>query len=482
MNRRMILSLLCIIMRLEAVFMLPPLVISIHQQEHDAVTAFLLTIVVMLFSSMTTYLLPPSNKIIYAREGLLTVAMAWIMVSIFGAFPFFLSGEIPNFVDCLFETVSGFTTTGASILSDVESLSMGLLYWRSFTHWLGGMGVLVFLLAIAPLAKGKGSFMYLLRAESPGPEVDKLVPKLHKSAALLYAIYVVMTLIQIFLLLAGGMPLFDSVTTAFGTAGTGGFSIKNDSMIGYTLYQQAVVTIFMALFGVNFNIYYLLLMKKFRKAFLSQELRAYFGIMLGDIFLMTWNVLTMFGGNLGQALHHVSFQVSSVMTTTGFCTQDFDLWPEFSRTILVILMIVGACAGSTGGGIKIARVVLIFKSAVSTFRRMLRPRSVSVIQIDGHTVEKDTINSMYSFLIIYSVVAIFSILLISLDNLSFETNVTAVLACLNNIGPGLDVVGPVGNYSSFSNFSKLVLSFTMLVGRLEIFPMLILFLPSAWKR
>ncbi len=481
MNHRMILRLVCYILRIGAICMLPALVISLFCQEWSAIMGLCAAVVLSALLSLITFLLPPRTKEIGAQEGFLSVALCWIAVSLTGALPFFLSGEIPNFIDCIFETVSGFTTTGASILLNVEGLSKGLLYWRSFTHWLGGMGVLVFLLAVVPMGKGKNSLLHVMRAESPGPQVDKLVPQLQKSAKILYTIYIGLTLIQIVLLLLGGMSLFDSFCTAFGTAGTGGFGVKNDSMAGYSPYLQTVCTVFMALFGINFSIFYLLLLRQFSRVLCNQELRLYLGVMLGSIALITWNILPLFQGSVKDALHHAAFQVSSIMTTTGFSTVDFNLWPAFSKALLVALMIFGACAGSTGGGIKSARVLLMFKASKRSVKRMLMPRSVSVVHMDDQVVSEDVIQNTYSYLAVYALTAILSVLLISVDERSIETNVTAVLACLNNIGPGMDLVGPMSNYSHFSGFSKLVLSFNMLAGRLELFPVLLLFVREAWN-
>lgn len=481
MNHRMILRLVCYILRIEAVCMLPALGISVFQGESGAVLGLSIAIVLSALLSLSTYAFRPIVKEISAREGFLSVALCWIAVSVLGALPFFFSGAIPNFVDCLFETISGFTTTGASILSDVEALPMGLLYWRSFTHWLGGMGVLVFLLAVVPMGKGKNTLLHVMRAESPGPQVDKLVPTLQKSAKILYGLYIGLTLLQIVLLLAGGMPLFDSVTTAFGTAGTGGFGIKNTSIGGYSPYLQTVCTVFMALFGMNFSVFYLLLLRQLSRVLHNQELWLYVGTMLGSIALITWNIVPMYS-NVGEALHHAAFQVSSIMTTTGFSTANYDLWPAFSRMLLILLMILGACAGSTGGGIKVARVLLLFKASRRSVKRMLRPRSVSRVHMDGQLVSEDVIQNTYSYLAVYSIIAILAMLVISIDEFDVVTNITAVLACLNNIGPGLGMVGPMGNYGDFSWLSKLVLSFTMLVGRLEVFPMLMLFIPLTWRK
>lgn len=482
MNYQIIFFLISHILRLEAVFMLPALAISLYQKETAASAGFLLTILLLSMLSLPGIGRPPERKSFYAREGFVVVGLVWIVVSVFGALPFYVSGAIPNPIDCLFETVSGFTTTGASILTNVEALPLSLLYWRSFTHWLGGMGVLVFLLAVMPMVKSGGNSLHLLRAESPGPQVGKLLPRMHDSAKMLYGIYVALTLIQIVLLLAGGMPLFDSVTTAFGTAGTGGFAIKNDSLASYSVYLQAVVTVFMALFGINFNIFYFLLIRDFSKVWKSEELRAYLGIMFASTALVAMDLMHTLQEPFGRALHLASFQVSSIMTTTGFATADFNAWPELSRMILVLLMILGACAGSTGGGIKSARVLILWRAARKNIERMLHPRAVRRVTIDDKIVDGDTIDGVNVYMTFYCIIIAVSALLVSVDNFSFETTITAVLSCLNNVGPGLDLVGPMGNYSAFSNFSKLILTGDMLIGRLEIFPMLFLFTPSVWKR
>ncbi len=482
MNHRMILRLICYILRVEAVCLLPSVGISWYQGETASTIGLAISAALAGVLSLSTYLFRPKAREIGAREGFLSVGLCWIAVSALGALPFVLSGAIPHFIDAFFETISGFTTTGASILTDVEAMPMGLLYWRSFTHWLGGMGVLVFLLAVMPMGKGKNSLLYVMRAESPGPQVDKLVPKLQNSAKILYTIYIVLTLIQMALLLLGGMPFFDSITTAFGTAGTGGFGIKGDSLAGYSPYLQGVCTVFMALFGVNFSVFYLLLLRQFSRVLHNQELWTYLGLMLGSIALITWDILPQFGRNVWEAFHHAAFQVSSIMTTTGFATIDFNQWPTLSKSLLVVLMVVGACAGSTGGGIKVARLVLLSKAGHRGIKRMLRPRSVAQVHMDGQLVSEDMIQNAYSYLSTYCAIILASVLLIAVDDFSLETNITAVLACLNNIGPGLDMVGPTGNFSQFSGLGKLVLSFDMLVGRLEIFPMLLLFVPSAWRK
>ena len=482
MNYKMIGRFIAQIILIEMVFLLPALVISLFGQEWDAVQGFLYTLVIMAVLSGLLFLLcRKAGRLFGAREGLVCVGFSWIVLSILGALPFFLSGQIPNFIDALFETVSGFTTTGASILSDVEALSKGLLYWRSFTHWVGGMGVLVFLLAISTGGEqGKGFTMHLMRAESPGPDVGKLVPKMKQTATILYAIYIALTVLNVLFLLLGKMPLFDAVCTAFGTAGTGGFGIKNDSLASYSSYLQIVTTVFMFLFGVNFSCYYLLLLKQFRGVFRDEELRLYIGIALTSIILICLNIYKLYG-NVADTLRHAAFQVSSIMTTTGFSTTDFDLWPSFSKGILLMLMVVGACAGSTGGGIKVARVLLIFKSLQRNIRKILNPQKVMVVRNNGRAVDEKVLDNTNAYLSAYLIILILSMLVISLDGFSTGTNLSAVLACFNNIGPGMELVGPTANYGCYSGLSKIILSLDMLAGRLEIFPILVLLSRSAWK-
>ena len=383
-------------------------------------------------------------------------------------------------MDAVFETVSGFTTTGASILSDVEGLSKGLLYWRSFTHWLGGMGVLVFLLAISSGGK-EGFTMHLLRAESPGPDVGKLVPKMRKTATILYMIYVAMTAINVIFLLCGGMNWLDALCTAFGTAGTGGFGVYNDSMSSCTPYIQNVTTVFMFLFGINFSCYYLILLKQSRAVFKDEELRLYFGIVIAAIALICANVYHLYG-NLSDTIRHSAFQVSSIITTTGYTTADYELWPAFSKGILLMLMVVGACAGSTGGGIKVARVLLLFKSLRRNIQQILNPKKVQVVRNNGRPVSESVLANTNAYLAAYVIIIVVSYLLISLDNMSIGSTFSAVLCCFNNIGPGMEAVGPTCNFGHLSDLSKLVLSADMLAGRLEIFPMLVLLSRSAWKR
>ena len=482
MNRRIIGKLLGVLLLLECVFLFPSVVVSVLYHEPTALRAVFLTMVIAAVLGGGLWLsCRKADRHFYAREGMLVTALGWIVLSAVGALPFVISGAIPHYVDALFEVISGFTTTGASILTEVESMPKGLLFWRSFTHWLGGMGILVFLLAIVPMGKDGGYSVHLLRAESPGPSVSKLVPKMRQTAAILYGIYLALTVLNILFLLAGRMPLFDSLCTAFGTAGTGGFGVKNNSIAGYSPYIQTVCTVFMALFGVNFSVYFLILLRKFKQVLRNEELWLYVGIMLSSIAVITWNVASMFS-NVGEALHHAAFAVSSVMTTTGFATEDFNAWPQLSRTILVVLMICGASAGSTGGGIKSARLLLLIKSLRAKMRQMLHPRSVNLVRMDGHAVSDETLQGINTYMSAYCAIAIVSLLVLSLDGLSMETNLTGMLACLNNIGPGLGLVGPTGNYSCFTALSKIVLMVDMLLGRLEIFPLLIMLSPRTWRK
>ena len=481
MNFKMMGKFISQIVAIEAVFLLPALVISLCCGEWTAVQGFLIALAAMIILSGALYVLcRKAGRLFGAREGFVCVSFCWIILSLLGALPFCVSGAIPNYIDALFETVSGFTTTGASILSNVEALPKGLSYWRSFTHWVGGMGVLVFLLAIAP-GGGKGFTMHLLRAESPGPDVGKLVPKMKQTALILYLIYIGLTVLNMIFLLCGGMPLLDAVCTAFGTAGTGGFGIKNDSLAGYNSYLQWVTAIFMFLFGINFSCYYLLLLKQIRGVFKDEELRLYFGIAITAIVLITLNIFRMYD-TLGETIRHAAFQVSSIMTTTGFATTDFDQWPAFSKAILLMLMVVGASAGSTGGGIKVARVLLIFKSLRRNIRKILNPSKVQVVRNNGKPVDEQVLDNTNAYLGAYVIIVILSVLIISLDGFSTTTNISAVLACFNNIGPGLELVGPTCNYGGYSILSKLVLILDMLAGRLEIFPLLVLLSRSAWRR
>jgi len=479
MNFKIISYILGWVLKIEALTMLLPLLCAFCYGEQQMLLVFTgciaMTFIVGVFFSFKK----PQHRSMYAKEGFVIVALSWICMSLFGAIPFWISGYIPSFIDALFETVSGFTTTGASILANVEALPKSLLFWRSFTHWIGGMGVLVFLVAILPLSGGGN--MHLIKAESPGPSVSKLVPTVRATAKLLYAIYMGLTVLEIILLLCGGMPLYDAITLSFGTAGTGGFGIRNSSIAEYSAYCQIVITVFMFLFGIDFSIFHLLLLRRFRSIFKSAELKGYFGIVLISILLVTFNCRDLFS-NFSEALRHGAFQVTSIMTTTGYSTTNFDLWPSFSKSILVFLMFVGACAGSTGGGIEVSRVIILLKSIVKEIRTAAHPRSTMKITMNGRVVPHETVRAVNVFMASYLVVFALSVLLISLDNFDFTSNFTAVAATINNIGPGLAAVGPTQNFSGFSDFSTLIMTFDMLIGRLEIFPILILFSPRTWKK
>jgi len=480
MNFKMMGRFVAQILSIEGVFMIPALLISLFNSESMAVKGFLVAIgAILAVVLLLSMLCRGAPSAFYAKEGLVCVGASWIVLSLLGCLPFYVSREIPSFIDAFFEIVSGFTTTGASILPAVEPLSKGILYWRSFSHWLGGMGVLVFLLAFTG-GKGQGFTMHLLRAESPGPAVGKLVPKMRTTAAILYIIYIVLTLLNILFLILGDMPLFEAVCHAFGTAGTGGFGVKNDSFTSYSPYLQNVTTVFMILFGVNFSCYYLLLIRQWKNVIRDEELRLYFGIILGATVLIVLNTRGLYS-TLEEAIRHAAFQVGSIITTTGYATVDFDLWPSFSKTILLCLMVVGACAGSTGGGLKVARVLLIIKALRRNIRRMLNPRRVQVVRNNGSAVDEQILDNTNAYLAAYVLIIFAVFMIISLDGFSVGTNFSAVLCTFNNIGPGLEAVGPTCNFSNFSPLSKLVLSWAMLAGRLEIFPMLVLFSKNTWK-
>ncbi|MDD7267717.1 MAG: TrkH family potassium uptake protein [Lachnospiraceae bacterium] len=481
MNKKMILHILGRMLQVEAALLLLPLSVGLWYRD-DSVPALLGTMIASAALGTLISWKKPENSVLFVRDGFIATATSWMLLSLIGSMPFFFSGYIPNLTDAVFETVSGFTTTGSSILTDVEALPHGLLFWRSFTHWIGGMGVLVFVLAVIPLLGG-GQNLHLMRAESPGPKVGKLVPNLRKTAIYLYMIYTIMTVAQIILLLLSGMPLFDAVTLSFGSAGTGGFGIRNNSIAGYTTLQQLILTIAMILFGVNFQAYFLIATKKAREIFHLEEVRWYFIIILSAIAMITAHLTIRDGWSmLGNNLHHVAFTVGSIITTTGYATVDFETWTSFAKTVLVMLMFIGACAGSTGGGIKISRIIIYFKSIRKELHRVVHPRRVKVLQLDGHVVNHDTQRSINVFLALYFMLVALSILVVSLDGKDLITNFTAVAATINNIGPGLAVVGPTGNFSSFSLLSKWVFIFDMLVGRLELFPLVILFTRSAWGK
>ena len=481
MNYKMMGRFTAQILSIEGFFMVPALLISLYCGDIMAIKGFLFTILLIVgIVAVLFWICRGAPSAFYAKEGLVCVGLSWIILSAVGCLPFYISREIPLFVDCFFEMVSGFTTTGASIVPDVEELSKGILYWRSFSHWLGGMGVLVFLLAFTG-EKGQGFTMHLLRAESPGPSVGKLVPKMRKTAGILYLLYIALTVLDILFLLAGGMSLFESVCHAFGTAGTGGFGVKADSFASYSPYLQNVTTVFMILFGVNFSCYYLLLLRQFRNVFRDEELRLYFGVILVSILLIVLN-LRGFYDTLAETIRHAAFQVGSIITTTGYATTDFDLWPSFSKTILLCLMVMGASAGSTGGGLKVARVLILFKALRRNIRQMLNPRKVMVVRSNDEVMDEAIIDNTNAYLAAYVIIIFAVFAIISLDGFSTGTNFSAVLCTFNNIGPGLEAVGPTCNFSAFSPLSKLVLSWAMLAGRLEIFPVLILFSRNTWRR
>lgn len=483
MNKKIVGRVVGALLVLEAVFMLPAMLLCLADGDPAAALGFAGAVLIACLVGGALLLWARQGVgSFYAQEGFVATALSWIVISFVGALPFWLSGAIPHFVDALFEIVSGFTTTGASILPEVESLPRGILLWRSFSHWLGGMGMLVFLLAVVPIARrGTGANIHLMRAESPGPSVGKLTPKLQNTALILYGIYMLLTALDVVFLLAGGMPLFDSLCTAFGTAGTGGFGIKNDSIAGYSPYLQTVTTVFMFLFGVNFSLYFLLLLRRWKDFFFDEELRLYAGVTFGAIAVITFNIRGMFS-SLGQALHHAAFQVSSIITTTGFSTVDFDQWPSLSKGVLLILMCLGACAGSTGGGLKMARVLLLLKGFRRSLRQTLNPRRVQLVRVNGHPVAEDVLAGTNAYLAAYCALVVLSFLVVSVDGLSITTNLSAVIACFNNIGPGFEGVGAARNFGHYSDLSKLVLTLDMLLGRLEIYPILALVSRHTWSR
>ena len=472
-----------LILLITGIFQLFPLLIAVIDHEPRNILAYIESLcLILLVGSALLLFSRGGNRMFSAHEGFAATGLSWIFMSAFGALPFFLSGQIPSYVDAFFEMVSGFTTTGASILTDVEALSRCNLFWRSFSHWLGGMGVLVFLLAVVPGArKNGGTGIYLMRAESPGPSVDKLTPHLRQTAMILYGIYILLTALCIGCLLLGGMPVFDSFCIAFGTAGTGGFAIKNSSMGGYSCFLQTVVTVFMFLFGVNFSLYYMLLLRKFKAVFKNEELRLYFGIAASSIVLIAINISRMYN-TVYESVHHAAFQVVSIMTTTGYGTVDFEQWPAFSKAILLSLMFIGASAGSTGGGLKVSRVLLLMKSIRRTIRKALHPRRVQPVYMDGRAVSEEVCDNVNAYLAIYCVILVLSFAIISVDGFSIGTNFSAVASCFNNIGPGFELVGATQNFSIYSDLSKIILSLDMLLGRLEIFPLLLLLSPDTWSR
>lgn len=479
MNYGMIRYILGKMLGVEALVLLIPALVSVIYQE-EGVTAFLMTSALLTAFYLLFGRKKPENTRIYAKEGLVVVALAWILWSVFGAMPFYISGAIPKFIDALFETVSGFTTTGSTILTNIAGLPKGMNFWRCLTHWIGGMGVLVFVMVLTTL--DKESSMHLMRAEVPGPEADKLVPKARDTAKILYGMYFALTVLEVIFLLAGGMNLYDSIIHSFSTAGTGGFSNRNDSIAYYnSAYIDGVITVFMILFGINFNMYYLILLKNVKAVFKNEEVRAYLGIIAASTIAILFNIMHLYETPL-KAFRYAVFQVASVITTTGFATADFNLWPELSKCILLTIMVVGACAGSTGGGVKVSRVLIFLKSVKQEIKRLLHPKSVSVVKVNGKKVSDETMRAVYIYFIAYVFILIASVLVVSINNFDFATTFSGVLTTLNNIGPGISAVGPVENFSNFSVLSKVVFCLDMLIGRLEIFPFLMLFSASLWRK
>lgn len=478
MNKRMVAFFLGYVLRIEAALLVLPIIVSVIYWEKDALIMTAIAVATYL-CGLAISVKKPANTSFYTREGFVAVSLSWIVLSVVGALPFFLTGAIPSFVDALFETISGFTTTGASILSEVESISKGVLFWRSFTHWIGGMGVLVFMLAILPFAEGDN--IHIMRAESPGPSVGKLVPKVKSTAKILYSIYIVITLLEMILLKISGMSLYESIVMTFGTVGTGGFAVLNSGCTEYTVLQQGIITVFMIMCGVNFNAYFLLATRKIKDALTSEEILTYLGILAFAAITIALNISGSFD-SFWMALHHSLFNVAACMTTTGYSSMDFALWPTYSKLMLVTVMFVGGCAGSTAGGMKVSRIVIGFKTVKKELSHLIHPRSVKILKFDGKPIEHSVLRGVNVFIICYFVILFVSVLLVSLDGRDVVTTVTSVIATINNIGPGLAEVGPMSNFGSFSIMSKCVLMFDMLAGRLELFPLLLLFMPKTWKR
>ncbi len=479
MNYGVVVYLLGWLLEFEGFFLVLPCLVGVAYREEDAIFYAISSLICLIFGLIITRF-KPKSRALYAREGFVIVALSWLLLSAFGALPFVMSGAIPSYVDALFETASGFTTTGATILSDVEALSKSANFWRTFTHWVGGMGVLVFMMAVVPLADGRN--MYLMKAESPGPTVGKLVPRIKSTAKILYGMYIVLSVMEFIFLLAGRVSPYDAMTITFGTAGTGGFGIYNDSMAGFSSYVQIVITVFMTAFGVNFTFYYLLILgKRWKDAFRMSEVRVYFGIIVLAVALICVDIHSLFQSGF-DTIKHAAFQVASIITTTGYSSVDFDKWPEFSKTILLFLMFVGACAGSTGGGMKVSRIIIWSKTFLKELKVMIHPRNIYKVSVDGRKVEHEVVRSVNVFLVAYIMVFVTSVFIVSMDEFDFMTNFSAVAATINNVGPGFNAVGPIENFSIFSSPQKLVLIFDMIAGRLELFPLLLLFSPSTWKK
>lgn len=478
MNYRIVGYVLGMLLMFEGIFMAAPILTAAIYGESELSVFIGVALFCIGIGILTSKLCRPKTKTMFAREGYLIVAFSWILLSICGALPFVISGAIPSFIDALFESVSGFTTTGATILGDVESLPKSILMWRSFTHWFGGMGVLVFIMAFIPLSGGQN--MYIMKAESPGPSVGKLVPRIKTTALILYSMYLALTVLEFIFLAAGDMNIFEAINTAVATAGTGGFGVKNNSIGGFSSYTQIVVTVFMFLFSVNFTSFYLLLRGKFKEA-LNSEIKVFFGLSILASVIIFLNTRSLYSEN-SEALKHSVFAVGTIMSTTGFTTVDFNAWPEVSRSVILLLMLIGACAGSTCGGFKISRIIILFQSMIKELQILIHPRQVKKIKVDGRQVEHEIVRSVHVFLICYVLILMISTFLLSFDGHDLITNFTAASTTLNNVGPGLEMVGPISNFSVFSTSSKIVLIFDMLVGRLEIFPILLLFTPSTWKK
>lgn len=479
MNRKMISYTVGKITALEAILLLLPAAVALYYRESCIFPILISAAVSAAVGGLLLLLSKPKDKTIYAKDGFMITALAWIILSAIGALPFFISGEIPNYIDAFFETVSGFTTTGASILADIEKMSRGLLFWRSFTHWIGGMGVLVLMVALFPSDSGRS--IHILRAEMPGPIVGKLVPKAKNTAKILYLIYIVLTVLQMVILFTGGMPLFDSVVLSFGTAGTGGFGIRADSVASYSPYLQNVITVFMVLFGINFNIFYLILIRRVKSVFKNTELWCYLGLFAVATALIAVNIYPMYN-SVGDAVRLSAFQTASIMSTTGYATANFDLWPGLSRSIILLLMFIGASAGSTAGGLKVSRVIMLLKTMRKDLKYRLHPKTVSVVRYEGKTLDKATARGVGSYFILYAVLFVIVFFILSFEPFSMETNISAAASCINNVGPGLGSVGPALSYAGYSWFSKIVLSLAMLFGRLELYPMLFLLTPTIWKK
>lgn len=479
MNYQMLRYVIGQILKVEAALMGLPLLVSLYYRDDALVPLLAVMLPLGIFGYILTAV-KPKKQTIYAREGFVIVVFAWVLMSVFGALPFVIGGYIPNFIDAFFETVSGFTTTGSTLLTDIEALPRGLLFWRSFTHWIGGMGVLVFALAILP--SGSAQSMHIMRAEVPGPTVGKLVAKTQLTARILYGIYMFLTALEMVLLRITGMDWFDSIVNALATAGTGGFAVLNDGIAGYNnVWAEIVITVFMLIFSLNFNLFYMLLMKQFSAVFKNVEARVFFCIYAIVTLFITANIFSMYG-SVTESLRYAGFTVASIMSSTGFGTADYTLWPEFSQTIILLLMFCGACAGSTGGGLKVARIIILLKSGVNEVRRQLNPRLVSTVKLEGQAVDSEQIRTQGAFFIIYMIMMLASTLVISLDSFGFDVSFSAAVTCLNNVGPGLSSIGPYGNFSEFSWLSKLVLTADMLIGRLEIFPVLVTLSPRTWKK